>query len=592
MQNSVAAEKRAYMQAETATPREHGWRWLSILCRLVVVGLGALHAWAAATSHSMNTDGISYLDIGDAYMRGDWQAAINPIWSPMYSWLLGPILYVLNPSMRWEFPVVHLVNFAIYLGALFCFEYLWRQLWRYKETLLATQAEARLIALPDWIWWPLGYALFTYTSLNLIAMWAVTPDMLMSCFVYLAGGLLVRLRMKDGNRRIAIAFGAILGLGYLAKAIMFPVSFMFLAASVFAPRDWRWAIPRTLLALLVFLIVSLPFITLISNMTGKWTFSEAGTLTYARYMNDIPYPHWRGETPTHGVPLHPSRKILDTPPVYEFGTPIAGTYPIAHNPAYWYAGMELHPNIPRQIDYLLFSTLFYLDLFFQQLVVLLIGVLLLYRFGQWSALRPRDILAQWGLLIPALAAFGAYALVNVLGRYVGVFVVLLAADLLANIRLADSRNGRKLASTLAVLMLLSILVNIGTFNLRGFRDLTGLGNPHQLSVAQTPAPSWPGHVAEELHALGVEAGDSVGVIGYAFESFWARLAHVQIVAELLSHQAAPFWQGTPAQHSIVLDAFARAGAKAVVAEYVPAYTVLHGWHQVGNTNFYIYLLDE
>jgi hypothetical protein len=27
-------------------------------------------------------DGISYLDIGDAYWRGDWHMAINAFWSP------------------------------------------------------------------------------------------------------------------------------------------------------------------------------------------------------------------------------------------------------------------------------------------------------------------------------------------------------------------------------------------------------------------------------------------------------------------------------------------------------------------------------
>ena len=41
----------------------------------VVALLGALYAWVAR--HQINTDGLSYLDIGDAYVRGDWSAAIN-----------------------------------------------------------------------------------------------------------------------------------------------------------------------------------------------------------------------------------------------------------------------------------------------------------------------------------------------------------------------------------------------------------------------------------------------------------------------------------------------------------------------------------
>ena len=59
---------------------------------LVAVVLGALHAWAGAMRQSMNADGIAYLDMGDAYWRGDWNMAINSVWSPLYSWLLGLVI--------------------------------------------------------------------------------------------------------------------------------------------------------------------------------------------------------------------------------------------------------------------------------------------------------------------------------------------------------------------------------------------------------------------------------------------------------------------------------------------------------------------
>ena len=75
----------------------------------------------------MNADGISYLDIGDAYFRADWVNAINPVWSPLYSWILGFANFVIRPSIQWEFPVVHLVNFIIYLMALSSFEFMWKR---------------------------------------------------------------------------------------------------------------------------------------------------------------------------------------------------------------------------------------------------------------------------------------------------------------------------------------------------------------------------------------------------------------------------------------------------------------------------------
>jgi len=96
-------------------------RWLPVALRLLAITLGALHTWAAVVSYSMSEDGISYLDIGDAYLRGDWTTAVNSVWSPMYSWILGLIMRLARPSMRWEFPVVQLTNLAIYLVALICF---------------------------------------------------------------------------------------------------------------------------------------------------------------------------------------------------------------------------------------------------------------------------------------------------------------------------------------------------------------------------------------------------------------------------------------------------------------------------------------
>src|SRR5215510_12192548 len=101
-------------------------RKIQILFRILAIGLSVLHVYAAIKSQSMNADGISYLDIGDAYFRADWTNAINPVWSPLYSWILGFANFVIRPSIQWEFPLVHFVNFIIYLIALASFEFMWR----------------------------------------------------------------------------------------------------------------------------------------------------------------------------------------------------------------------------------------------------------------------------------------------------------------------------------------------------------------------------------------------------------------------------------------------------------------------------------
>ena len=135
-----------------------------------------------------------------------------------------------------------------------------------------------------------------------------------------------------------------------------------------------------------------------------------------------------------------------------------------------------------------------------------------------------------------------------------------------------------------------LLANIILFNLDGF---TRLNPSWQSSLGAVAAPAAkPIAVARTLQELGVRQGDKVGVIGYAYDSFWARLARVRIVAEMLEADADDFWRGDEALRQSVLQAFANTGVDAVVAEYVPDYAGLHDWHQVENSNYYIYVFTE
>jgi hypothetical protein len=170
--------------------------------------------------------------------------------------------------------------------------------------------------------------------------------------------------------------------------------------------------------------------------------------------------------------------------------------------------------------------------------------------------------------------------------------VLFWADLLANLCLPGSQLSRKLASGLSAIMVLFLLISIVAFDLKGFSDLSSSRNRDQGSSQQARPPSWPGEVAEELNRLGVEPDDKVAVIGYGFGSFWARLARVHIVAEMLGWQADDFWLGDVALQSEVVQAFSGTGARAVVAERVPSYATLSGWHRVGHSDYYIYMLEE
>jgi hypothetical protein len=528
----------------------------------------------------MNSDGISYLDIGDAYFRADWANAINPVWSPFYSWILGFANFLIRPSIQWEFPVVHLVNFIIYLIALSSFEFMWKRVRTYA-------AANESSAIPNSWWWTLGYLLFIWISLSLIEIWAVTPDMLMAAFVFLAAGLIAEIRAGEGSRWSFLNFGLILGLGYLSKSFMFSTAIVFLAmAWILQKRSRR----NMLLSAGVFLLLSLPFILLISEKKGKFTIGEAGTVTFLRYVNSMPFPHWQGDPDRGIVPTHPSRVIHESPAVYEFDEPIGGTYPISLDPSYWYEGIEPRFDFRGLLARLLSSNLVYMELFFQKQGIFFACVLAMYVMGQRRAHPFQEILRRWTLLIAAVIAFGLYGIVLVEGRYVGVFILLFWADILANVRLPDTMHTKSWLNVLSGIAAFGLLANIAMFNLDGFKDL----NPTLgvSSVQEVALPAKPLEVAQTLKELGVQPGDKVGMIGYAYDSFWARLARVRIVAEMLEADADEFWRGDQALRQSVMRAFANTGVDAVVAEYVPGYADLRNWHQVENSNYYIYVFRE
>jgi hypothetical protein len=565
--------------------------WIILLIKIGALVLGLLHMWAAATSYSMNADGINYLDIGDAYWRGDWKDAINPVWSPLYSWVLGGVMRVFQPRIHWEFPLVHAVNFGIYMLAMGSFAYFWKQVGEYRQARLFVEPNRGEITIPDWSFYAFGYLLFTWSSLNLIEIWAVTPDMLMAAIVYLAGALLLRIRMLDQSWTTYVLLGFFLGMGYLAKTIMLPVAFLFLGASIFSANHPRRIIPQVISALLVFILISGPYIILISLSKGRFTYGESGPITYMRYVNQIPYPHWQGEPDGYGFPIHPSRQVLRKPPIFEFGTPIGGTYPISYDPTYWYEGVKLNYSLQQIFPNFISSFLVYFDLFFHKLGPVLACILIMYLVAtrRWSGCKS---LGNWSLVIISTFVLVLYSLIYVEGRYIAVFVVLLMADLIANLSLPNHQAFRKLITVASLVMILSLLGNLVASNLEGYKRLSSRNSRPTAVQNNAPPPVWPGEVVEELQLLGIHSGDQVAVIGYAFDSFWARLARVKIVAEMLISDADLFWFGNTELQIEVIQAFQSTGARAIIAEEVPDHALLSAWHRVGETNIYIYPFYE
>ena len=299
------------------------------------IALGTAQVWISR--YAMNQDGTSYLDVGDAYLRHDWASAISGYWSPMYPWLLGSALHLFKPSLWWESITVHVVNWAIYIMALFSFRFFLRSVLCALSDEDAP-SEGDSFPLPDWILSGLGYAIFLWASLVLIDTGDVTPDLLVEAFLFLIGGYLVDLRSNDSYGKFA-RFGILCGAAYLAKAVMFPVGVCLLAILLFSAKRSKRRVWGVFLAAMLFIVVSSPYIAALSQQKGRFTFGDSGKLTYAAMVSpNVPQKHWQGETTGGGTPQHPTRQLLEHPPVFEFAVPIGGTYPPWYDPSDWNEG--------------------------------------------------------------------------------------------------------------------------------------------------------------------------------------------------------------------------------------------------------------
>jgi hypothetical protein len=538
----------------------------------------------------MNPDGISYLDMGDAYLRGDWSTALNAQWSPLYSWLLGLANLLIKPGPALEFPVVHFVSFLMYVAALAGFEFFMRELsldGGHGAGGLHSEGVSRF---PEWLWRIIGYTLFIWLTLTMIPFELTCPDMLVACIVYIASGLLLRIRRGRAGKRGFALLGLVLALGYLAKAPMLPLGLVFLLASGFAVGSLRLGIPRALLALAVFLAVCAPLVVALSAAKGRFSFGESGRLNYAWYVNDVTrFVHWQGEGEGNGTPLHPTRKIHDAPSVYEFATPVRATYPPWYDPSYWYEGVEARFDLQGQVRLLEAIGFIWWDIFINTQIVLVMLALFLTRLMGRPRLLLKDVAHEWLFFAPALAAFGMYSLVNLEPRYVAPFVVLFWVGLLRPLLMREPERPPRVSASAALALALVLLAPLFASALLK----TARGVP-----ASARAQS---EVALALYEMGLREGDGVAGIGDSFRAYWARIAHLRIVAEIPSPgplgeisagDTERFWSAGEEVRSQVMKKFAATGAKVVIADRLPLLFPRDGWRRIGQTDYYVYPLSE
>ena len=540
---------------------------------LVAICLGAVLAWAG---DSYQGDAVSYLDMGDRFFAGDRTAIVNGLWSPLFPFVQGLARWVVKPSMRWEPTVFQVTNWLIFVTTVISFQFFWGTVLQLYKRLTVAQEQERCAILSDRAFWVLGYTIFLFMHLDLVT--AGTPDMLLSTCVYLAASFTLQFRLRRPALRTSCLMGLALGLGYLTKAIMLPLAGLFLVAATFGRVQWRRTALYTTVSLLIFAAVASPYVFALSKKLGHFTTGESGSLNYAFHVNAIPFTNWQGGPSRLGAPLHPTREVFSSPPVYEFATPSSGTYPPWDDPFYWNEGYQVSFNWADQLSTLKPNLLAYFRLL-QTQAALIAGILILLAMRGSARTVVRNYFEVWYIWAPALLAFAAYAAVWVEGRYLAQFFVLFWAAAVTLVRLPDRNESRRLLRCVCVVVV--ILMNIRTITLLPKNAVSR----HHHSEEQV-------HIAESIAEAGIHRGEKLAVVGSSLADGWQKLSGVSVVAEISADDADQFWVSGESQRARVFEAFAKTGATVAIAEEIPRWALTPGWERVGATSVYIHPLNR
>lgn len=285
---------------------------------LAALAIGLLSAWHGGVL-TVSDDGVAYLDLSDAWRNHDWLTAANGCWSPAYPVMLAATLGLFHPSAFWEPVVIRGLNFLLYIAAMFSFAFFWRELTQSVERRAAARsAENRL---PRRSWFLLGFALFLFFAVQFLGANLVSPDLALFASIMLVAGIIVQIKDGSLNWSLFAWLGAVCAVGYLIKAIMFPLTFVFLGVAFLSATKKSDILPRLALALGVFVIISGPWILMLSRAKHRFDYSDVGKLNYLWFasegFDDYGYPFPWKPAPGEGTQVHPMRDLLASPHIFK-----------------------------------------------------------------------------------------------------------------------------------------------------------------------------------------------------------------------------------------------------------------------------------
>ena len=538
--------------------------------------IGLLQTWAHR--HDFAPDSISYIELAWAAARSGLAHLVSGYWSPLYPFLLSLEFHFFSPPPRFEFAAVHVLNFALFIGTVAAFELF------LKELVLARRAASPLaeesvdaLEGPLWLW---GAVLFVWSTEFWLGPSLITPDLCVATLTFVATALLLRIRRGLAGWPIFLVLGAILGLAYLAKAAMFLISPVFLFSAFVLSRraglSLHAAAVRTFAAAAVFACFAVPFIHALSVQKNRLTFGDAGRINYAEYVDRATlWVHWQGEPAGTGTPAHPTRRVSSDPGVYEFATPVPGTYPPWYDPSYCYEGIRPSFELKNQLWAMFRTASAYLRFFSKSGALWLVVAAVWFSWRKtfhWGNLS----LGTWLALLPSAAALAMYEVVHVEYRFVAPFALIALLGILAKVAFRQSAsrwNVRRLPLIIALAPALAIVWSVG-------RDMT-------LLVRNAPDEGW--MAAEQLHDFGISPGTQIATFGTGSGAAWAHLAGVRIIAEIPDKELPRFVAVDGERKRQIFELLSTLGAATVVTWNPAVAKSSEGWRAIPGTHYFVWL---
>jgi hypothetical protein len=536
------------------------------------VVLAIVLVWASR--FFVNPDGVSFLDLSDDIAAGQWGSAVNAHWGPLYPAILSVWLRPLSPGSPFESTAVHALNGVLFLVSIGTFDFFLRELGA-SQRKISGDKPAWAMAIDSPAGLNAAYAIFFFCCLVLVGVRVVTPDMLLVALLFAAAALIVRIERGEAGVTAFIFLGALLGLGFLAKAVMLPVSLFLMAASFFATRKIPEYAAKHSIAVAMFAVFVAPQIVSLSIKAGRPTFSNSAEIVYGLKVNRYP-KLWNGKPEGSGTPLNPIVAINENPNAFAFPVNLPHrTYPLWDDPAVWYEGMTPHFNVSDQRAAL--SRNLKSDLGFSLKILLPLLVVLLFRDRR---IRPRHLL----FVGTAMLVTVAYLFLHIESRLAGPWLAIIVTSLLAGVAI-DPRGIRRTAGVYAVHLVTAIcLISIVTYVI----DQSFSSKADRGLVSQ----NLPYEVAQRVHALAIPRGARVALVGDESDIYWARLSGVQVAFQIPLPEADSYWAMSAAARDSLHRMLAARGASAVIASWTAPPDSLGEWHRVAGTRFSILPLTE